>query len=137
MYFSFLSIIDNISRCSGPIAGCPDFQEFYFLSGLFGVYFVSNGTTPIDTFIQHLQEKWMSMCNSLSDFEVERAKNSLRTNMLLQLDGTTAICEDIGNIFFYFNLYLVRYFTLVIFMTIMHCINVFLQVSYMRKCLST
>ena len=38
----------------------------------------------------------MSMCNSLSDFEVERAKNSLRTNMLLQLDGTTAICEDIG-----------------------------------------
>ena len=100
MYFSFLSIIDNINRCSGPIVGCPDFQEFYFLSGLFGVYFVSNGTTPIDTFIQHLQEKWMSMCNSLSDFEVERAKNSLRTNMLLQLDGTTAICEDIGNILF-------------------------------------
>ena len=102
MYFSFLSIIDNISRWSGPIVGCPDFQEFYFLSGLFGVYFVSNGTTPIDTFIQHLQEKWMSMCNSLSDFEVERAKNSLRTNMLLQLDGTTAICEDIGNILFWF-----------------------------------
>ena len=73
---------------------------YIFLSGLFGVYFVSNGTTPIDTFIQHLQEKWMSMCNSLSDFEVERAKNSLRTNMLLQLDGTTAICEDIGNILF-------------------------------------
>ena len=73
---------------------------YTFLSGLFGVYFVSNGTTPIDTFIQHLQEKWMSMCNSLSDFEVERAKNSLRTNMLLQLDGTTAICEDIGNILF-------------------------------------
>ena len=75
---------------------------YFFLSGLFGVYFVSNGTTPIDTFIQHLQEKWMSMCNSLSDFEVERAKNSLRTNMLLQLDGTTAICEDIGNILFLF-----------------------------------
>ena len=73
-----------------------------FLSGLFGVYFVSNGTTPIDTFIQHLQEKWMTMCHSLSDFEVERAKNSLRTNMLLQLDGTTAICEDIGNIVFGF-----------------------------------
>ena len=28
--------------------------------------------------------------------QVERAKNLLRTNMLLQLDGTTAICEDIG-----------------------------------------
>ena len=27
---------------------------------------------------------------------MERAKNLLRTNMLLQLDGTTAVCEDIG-----------------------------------------
>ena len=29
-------------------------------------------------------------------FQVDRAKNALKTNMLLQLDGTTAICEDIG-----------------------------------------
>ena len=32
----------------------------------------------------------------LADFEVERAKNLLKTNLLLQLDGTTPICEDIG-----------------------------------------
>lgn len=36
------------------------------------------------------------MCNSITDFEVDRAKNLLKTNMLLQLDGTTPICEDIG-----------------------------------------
>jgi processing peptidase subunit beta len=28
--------------------------------------------------------------------KVDRAKNLLKTNMLLQLDGTTPICEDIG-----------------------------------------
>merc|ERR1712108_13813 len=28
--------------------------------------------------------------------EVDRAKNLLKTNMLLQLDGTTPICEDVG-----------------------------------------
>lgn len=28
--------------------------------------------------------------------EVERGKNLLRTNMLLQLDGSTPICEDVG-----------------------------------------
>ena len=28
--------------------------------------------------------------------QVDRAKNLLKTNMLLQLDGTTPICEDIG-----------------------------------------
>ena len=104
--FDFMKFFGlDFCKFSGPL--CIYIQQilyvhifFTFLSGLFGVYFVSNGTTPIDTFIQHLQEKWMSMCNSLSDFEVERAKNSLRTNMLLQLDGTTAICEDIGNILF-------------------------------------
>merc|ERR1719394_128155 len=32
----------------------------------------------------------------VTDFEVNRAKNLLKTNMLLQLDGTTPICEDIG-----------------------------------------
>ena len=36
------------------------------------------------------------MCNAITDFEVDRAKNLLKTNMLLQLDGTTPVCEDIG-----------------------------------------
>ena len=36
------------------------------------------------------------MCTSLTEFEVERAKNALKTNMLLHLDGTAGSCEDIG-----------------------------------------
>ena len=40
--------------------------------------------------------EWMRMCTGITDFEVERAKNLLKTNMLLQLDGTTPICEDVG-----------------------------------------
>merc|ERR1712080_573875 len=44
----------------------------------------------------NIQSQWMRLCNSVDDFEVDRAKNALKTNMLLQLDGTTAICEDIG-----------------------------------------
>lgn len=43
-----------------------------------------------------IQHEWMRLCETVTDFEVERAKNMLRTNMLLQLDGTTPICEDIG-----------------------------------------
>ena len=30
------------------------------------------------------------------DPSIFRAKNLLKTNMLLQLDGTTPVCEDIG-----------------------------------------
>lgn len=36
------------------------------------------------------------MSVSVSEIELERAKNLLMTNMMLTLDGTTAICEDIG-----------------------------------------
>jgi processing peptidase subunit beta len=38
----------------------------------------------------------MRLCTSVNDFAVQRAKNLLKTNMLLMLDGTTPICEDIG-----------------------------------------
>lgn len=38
----------------------------------------------------------MNLCTNVTDFEVQRAKNILRTNMLLQLDGTTPVCEEIG-----------------------------------------
>ena len=31
-----------------------------------------------------------------TDIEVTRAKNLLKTNMLSALDGSTAICDDIG-----------------------------------------
>ena len=38
----------------------------------------------------------MRLCTFVTDFEVQRAKNLLKTNMLLMLDGSTPICEDIG-----------------------------------------
>ena len=44
----------------------------------------------------NIQQEWKRMCTSITDFEVDRAKNLLKTNMLLQLDGTTPICEDVG-----------------------------------------
>ena len=44
----------------------------------------------------NIQNEWMRICTTVTDFEVNRAKNLLKTNMLLQLDGTAPICEDIG-----------------------------------------
>lgn len=41
-------------------------------------------------------DEWKRLCTSITGPEVERAKNLLKTNMLLQLDGTTPVCEDIG-----------------------------------------
>ena len=37
----------------------------------------------------------MRLATSVTDFEVNRAKNLLKTN-IFKLDGTTPVCEDIG-----------------------------------------
>jgi len=74
------------------------FQSFntcYKDTGLWGIYFVTDSLHQEDM-IFHISQEWMRLCTSVTDFEVDRAKNLLKTNMLLQLDGTTPICEDIG-----------------------------------------
>merc|ERR1712038_704112 len=77
---------------------CHSFQAFntcYKDTGLWGVYFVTDSMNQ-DNMVYNIQNEWMRICTTVTDFEVNRAKNLLKTNMLLQLDGTTPICEDIG-----------------------------------------
>jgi len=74
------------------------FQSFntcYKDTGLWGIYFVSQSLC-LEDMVFNIQSEWMRLCTSLTEAEVERAKNFLKANMLLQLDGTTPICEDIG-----------------------------------------
>lgn len=77
---------------------CHSFQSFntcYTDTGLWGIYFVAE-RMQIDDLMFNIQGEWMRLCSNVTDFEVDRAKNLLKTNMLLQLDGSTPICEDIG-----------------------------------------
>jgi len=77
---------------------CHSFQSFntcYKDTGLWGIYFVTDSMNQ-DNMVYNIQNEWMRICTTVTDFEVNRAKNLLKTNMLLQLDGTTPICEDIG-----------------------------------------
>ncbi|XP_013772662.1 mitochondrial-processing peptidase subunit beta-like [Limulus polyphemus] len=77
---------------------CHSFQSFntcYKDTGLWGIYFVSEGLS-LEDMLFNVQSEWMRLCTSVTEGEVSRAKNLLKTNMLLQLDGSTPICEDIG-----------------------------------------
>jgi len=84
---------------------CHSFQAFntcYADTGLWGVYFVTD-RMKIDDFMIALQNEWMRLCTSVTESEVTRAKNLLRTNMLLQLDGSTPICEEMGRQLLVYN----------------------------------
>ncbi|XP_028667409.1 mitochondrial-processing peptidase subunit beta [Erpetoichthys calabaricus] len=82
--------------CQGNL--CHSFQSFntcYTDTGLWGLYMVCEPNT-IEDMMHFTQREWMRLCTSVTESEVVRAKNLLKTNMLLQLDGSTPICEDIG-----------------------------------------
>lgn len=46
--------------------------------------------------VESILSEWMRITTCATEGEVERAKNLLKTSILLQLDGTTPVCEDIG-----------------------------------------
>uniref|UniRef100_A0A3P9LJV2 Mitochondrial-processing peptidase subunit beta n=1 Tax=Oryzias latipes TaxID=8090 RepID=A0A3P9LJV2_ORYLA len=82
--------------CQGNL--CHSFQSFntcYTDTGLWGLYMVCEPGT-VEDMMHFTQREWMSLCTSVTESEVARAKNLLKTNMLLHLDGSTPICEDIG-----------------------------------------
>ena len=83
---------------SSELGIAHSFQSFntcYKDTGLWGIYFVTDAMHQEDV-VFNIQNEWMRLATSVTDFEVNRAKNLLKTNMLLQLDGTTPVCEDIG-----------------------------------------
>ncbi|XP_066283961.1 mitochondrial-processing peptidase subunit beta-like [Branchiostoma lanceolatum] len=92
------NLSSKLAQAAGEGNLCHSFQSFntcYTDTGLWGIYFVCDGMT-IEDMTYYVQGEWMRLCTSVTEGEVQRAKNLLKTNMLLQLDGSTPICEDVG-----------------------------------------
>jgi processing peptidase subunit beta len=71
------------------------FNTTYSNSGLFGVYGVAEHT-DVEDFLYITMNEIVRMVHKVSDWEVDRAKSQLKTTLAMQLDGTSAVCEDIG-----------------------------------------
>lgn len=71
------------------------FNTCYHETGLFGAYFVGEMERTSDAIFEVLRE-WVRIGTGVTDVEVERAKNKLKSTYLMQLDGTQAVAEDIG-----------------------------------------
>ena len=63
---------------------------------LWGIYLVTEQLTKIDDLVHFALREWSRLAQSVSEAEVERAKAQLKASLLLSLDGTTAVAEDIG-----------------------------------------
>ncbi|XP_973732.1 mitochondrial-processing peptidase subunit beta [Tribolium castaneum] len=88
----------TLARASGEGELCHSYQSFntcYKDTGLWGIYFVSD-PLKIEDMVFNIQQEFMRLATSVTEGEVERAKALLTANTLLQLDTSTAVCEDIG-----------------------------------------
>ncbi len=71
------------------------FNTSYKDTGLFGVYGVCD-QYETQEFLWYALNSMTRLCHKTTDDEVAIAKSQLKASMLGQLDGTSAICEDIG-----------------------------------------
>jgi len=114
-YFTFLviqAIIGNWDRNVGGSANlishmaeilserdlASSFMSFttpYHTTGLFGIYAVTNNN-KIEDCSRAIFTELSRLGLYVTPGEVERSKNKLKSSFLMQLDGTTAIAEDIG-----------------------------------------
>ncbi|RKF53655.1 Mitochondrial-processing peptidase subunit beta [Golovinomyces cichoracearum] len=72
------------------------FSTSYSDTGLWGIYLVTDKLTRIDDLVHFTLREWSRICYDVTEAEVERAKAQLKASILLSLDGTTAVAEDIG-----------------------------------------
>uniref|UniRef100_A0A0K0DIR5 Mitochondrial-processing peptidase subunit beta n=1 Tax=Angiostrongylus cantonensis TaxID=6313 RepID=A0A0K0DIR5_ANGCA len=82
----------------GHDAGVQSFQAFntcYKDTGLIGVYFVAEETAS-ETLVDSIVNEWRWLASEVDAESVNCGKRTLLTNLLLMLDGSTPICEDIG-----------------------------------------
>jgi len=81
------------------------FNTSYTDTGLFGVYFITEPNSDLYQTCKSIIHEWIRLCeeDNISEKEVARAKNQLKTSLLLSLDGTTPIAEEIGRQMLIFN----------------------------------
>ncbi|KAK7984199.1 hypothetical protein PG989_011601 [Apiospora arundinis] len=72
------------------------FSTSYSDTGLWGVYLVSDKLTRLDDLVHFTLREWSRLSSNVTESEVERAKAQLKASILLSLDSTSAVAEDIG-----------------------------------------
>jgi processing peptidase subunit beta len=91
---SRLSTIVNNNHLANSFAS---FTKGYKDTGLFGTYVVTENLMQIDDFVHFLQKEWARLSTSVTADEVERAKQQVKAGLLLNLDTTDNVAQDIGH----------------------------------------
>ncbi|GAA5913839.1 hypothetical protein JCM6882_007713 [Rhodosporidiobolus microsporus] len=112
-YYTMLSIMGNWDRSLGAQSilssrlshvissnnlanSFMSFSTSYSDTGLWGIYAVSENVMNLDDLTHFTMKEWQRLATHPSEGEVQRAKAQLKASLLLGLDGTTAVAEELG-----------------------------------------
>ena len=90
--------MSRLADAATLIQGVQSFMAFttsYKDTGLSGIYFCCE-EADIERWTEKICESWHDLHENIDEEMLQRAKRTLFTNMLLLLDGSTPVCEDIG-----------------------------------------
>ncbi|KAJ2136257.1 Mitochondrial-processing peptidase subunit beta, partial [Coemansia sp. D1744] len=90
------SRLSQIVSKNGLANSFMSFNTSYHDTGLWGIYMASENVSNLDDLVHFTLKEWARLSTSVTEAEVERAKQQLKASLLLNLDGTTAVAEDIG-----------------------------------------
>jgi len=90
------SKLSSFIHSNGLANSFMSFSTSYSDTGLWGIYLVTDALTRIDDLVHFTLREWSRLSYNVTEGEVERAKAQLKSSILLSLDGTTAVAEDIG-----------------------------------------
>eukprot|EP01112_Ceratiomyxa_fruticulosa_P012180 TRINITY_DN3362_c0_g1_i1.p1 TRINITY_DN3362_c0_g1~~TRINITY_DN3362_c0_g1_i1.p1 ORF type:complete len:468 (-),score=109.65 TRINITY_DN3362_c0_g1_i1:61-1464(-) len=71
------------------------FMTCYHNTGIFGNYYVTTDR-KVEDLTYEILKAWQTIAHNVSESEVERAKTKLQAAVLMNLDGSSQIAEDIG-----------------------------------------
>ncbi len=92
---SFMSFSTSYSD-TGYAPSHPVLRPLANKYSLWGIYLVTDKLMQIDDLVHFTLREWSRLSYNVTEAEVERAKAQLKASILLSLDGTTAVAEDIG-----------------------------------------
>lgn len=96
--FSHAKLASTLAKMESGVQTLQPFCTCYNDTGLFGVYFTSTMAKKehVDDLFGQVQEELVALTTGTAEEDLEMAKNQLKYNLLLQMDGTSANAEEIG-----------------------------------------
>ncbi|CAM9018107.1 hypothetical protein WICANDRAFT_28604 [Wickerhamomyces anomalus NRRL Y-366-8] len=93
-----LAVANGVNGNGEPLANSyMSFSTSYSDTGLWGVYLTADKNANLKLVLDEIVKEWNRLKRGdITDDEIQRAKAQLKASLLLSLDGSTAIAEDIG-----------------------------------------